>query len=62
VQNDHIELFKKSTELMNIFYKYDIITVEDLCFVWQVSINKHQLIVSQLYQFWIEMAYLLQYE
>ena len=47
---------------MSILYKYDIITVEELCYVWNTSINKHPMIVTQLYQFWIEMAYVLQYE
>ena len=62
MQNEHIEIYKKSTELVSVLYKYDVVTVEELCFVWRSSINKHPLIVSQLFQFWIEMVYVLQYE
>ena len=47
---------------MILLYKYDIIAVEELVFLWKASITKHSLIVTQLYQFWIEMAYVIQYE
>lgn len=43
-----------------MLYKFDMIAVEDLCFVWNTTINKHGALVTILYQFWIEMAYSIQ--
>lgn len=62
VQNEHLELFKKSIEFVCILYKFDMITANEICYVWKASIHKHPMIVTVLLQFWIEMAYIIQIE
>ena len=45
-----------------MLYKYEIVGVEDLIYIWTTSINKHELIVALLYSFWNEMAYAVNLE
>ena len=41
---------------MALLYNYDIISVDDLIYIWTTSFKKHELIVTLLYSFWNEMV------
>ena len=55
-QNEHPEILKKSSELCQLFYKSELISIDEIQYIWTSCCHKHEAVRKIIFQLWIDIC------